>query len=469
MRKVIILFIAILATTINNHATVFQPVKPRVIVMTDGEIDDRSSMVRFLLYTNEFDVEAIIQSNSVHQHFGRSSDKWLEKQLDAYEQVRPNLIVHDPEYPTAEFLRSKTYIGDEDTAHLVVDNDSYKRVPGMDPQIDPSDWVDTPGSERIVEVLLKDDPRPVYFTAWGGSNTLARALYKLKTVYPDQYDKAVSKVILYSIWYQDGAGSYIEKVHPKATILLSYYFYKTWAYGSQTFSFPFIHEVQNNYGPLGALYPQPYVSEGDSPSFLYLLQNGLRSLENPTFGGWGGRFYKVDGYENLYRDAGEGDYWRWIEYANRDFQSRLMWSITQKYKNANHYPVIKVIGNNDQTVHSGDIVTIETKISDNDSIQLSELVRFYPFLTDTEKEQTDEELAESVSGWLPVDIVWQQYKEAGTFNGMVQFDIFDKEKIQFIAPVVDKPETIHVIVQATDRGIPRLTAFERFIINILPK
>lgn len=32
-------------------------VKPRVIVTTDGEIDDMCSMVRFLMYANEFQVE----------------------------------------------------------------------------------------------------------------------------------------------------------------------------------------------------------------------------------------------------------------------------------------------------------------------------------------------------------------------------------------------------------------------------
>ena len=31
----------------------------------------------------------------------------------------------------------------------------------MDPIIDPTDCPDTPGSDRIVEVLLEDDPRPV--------------------------------------------------------------------------------------------------------------------------------------------------------------------------------------------------------------------------------------------------------------------------------------------------------------------
>ena len=31
--------------------------------------------------------------------------------LDVYEQVQPNLAKHDPRYPTADFLRSKTWQG----------------------------------------------------------------------------------------------------------------------------------------------------------------------------------------------------------------------------------------------------------------------------------------------------------------------------------------------------------------------
>jgi hypothetical protein len=38
--------------------------KPRIIVTSDGEIDDECSMVRFLLYANEFDVEGIVTSSS---------------------------------------------------------------------------------------------------------------------------------------------------------------------------------------------------------------------------------------------------------------------------------------------------------------------------------------------------------------------------------------------------------------------
>lgn len=38
--------------------------RPRIIVTTDGEADDRASFVRFLLTSNEFDVEAIVNSSS---------------------------------------------------------------------------------------------------------------------------------------------------------------------------------------------------------------------------------------------------------------------------------------------------------------------------------------------------------------------------------------------------------------------
>ena len=93
--------------------------KPRVIVMTDGEIDDQSSMIRFLLYTCDFDTQAIIETNSVYQRSGHSKQDWLEKELDAFEKVRPNLIKHRPDYPTAEQLRKISFVGDEDPEHLM--------------------------------------------------------------------------------------------------------------------------------------------------------------------------------------------------------------------------------------------------------------------------------------------------------------------------------------------------------------
>ena len=44
-----------------------QQEKPRVIVTTDGEIDDQSSMIRFLMYSSDYDVAGIVQVNGVQK------------------------------------------------------------------------------------------------------------------------------------------------------------------------------------------------------------------------------------------------------------------------------------------------------------------------------------------------------------------------------------------------------------------
>ncbi len=155
---------------------------PRIIVMTDGEIDDHSSMIRFLLYTSNFDVEAIIETNSIFQRKGHSKEDWYEKQLNAYEEIFPNLVKHNQDYPTPQRLREISFAGDEDEAHLKDlwwKNLFVKMIPGAPVTHQPDHWEDTPGSDKIVEVLLKDDPRPVYMQAWGGANTAARAFYNL--------------------------------------------------------------------------------------------------------------------------------------------------------------------------------------------------------------------------------------------------------------------------------------------------
>src|SRR5210317_1741213 len=87
--------------------------KPRVIVTSDGEIDDECSMVRFLLYTNEWDVEAIITSSSQYHWQGHkwAGDDWIEPYLEAYAQIYPNLLKHDKTNPTPEYLRKRTALG----------------------------------------------------------------------------------------------------------------------------------------------------------------------------------------------------------------------------------------------------------------------------------------------------------------------------------------------------------------------
>jgi hypothetical protein len=451
-----------------SNANADQTAKPRVIVMTDGEVDDRCSMVRFLLYTNDVDLVAIIQTNSVYQGKGWSSSKWLEKEIEAYGQSHSNLVVHDPSYPSANDLKSKVLIGDEDPSHLAVDIFSNRRIPGTKPVIDPSGWADTPGSEKIVQTLLEDDPRPVYIQAWGGANTAAKAFYKLKKDYPSDYDRALSKAVLYNIWYQDGAGNYIEQYFPEVTMLLSFHFNDSWAYGTQQYTGNFVKDIVHARGALGALYVQNYISEGDSPAFLYSLPTGLRSSENPTFGGWGGIFYKVDGFKNVYRDYDAGSYTRWIEFANRDFETRLNWCVAGKYKDANHKPVISIKGGFDRIVKSGETVVLEAEISDKDSINAADLWKNLSQLY--EQQGVDFKTFElNISRMPKFSSIWWHYKEAGTYPKVVETSDQNQNKISFVAPSVDKPETIHLIFQVTDKGSPALTGFARVIITVLPK
>lgn len=441
--------------------------RPRVIVMTDGEVDDRCSMVRFLLYTNEMDVAAIIETNSCFQPKGWSRDNWLKKQIDAYEQVLPNLSVHASGYPSADYLRGICYVGDEEPSHIEVDKNASKRLPGQPSQIDPKIWNDTPGSNRIVEVLLEDDSRPVYIQAWGGGNTVAKAFQKLRDEYPDDYQRAISKAVVYNIWYQDGAGHYIEQEHPNVTMLLQHHFNGTWDYGTLIYTHDFVSRyLHNGQNPLGALYVQNMISEGDSPAFLYSLGNGLRSYEHPSYGGWGGRFYRLKGLRNVWRDTGSGDIRKWIEPAMHDFQARLDWCVTPEYEKANHHPVIAVSEGTDIIVHSGEKVTLKADITDSDSLNLDALwtqnATLYEQIGITR--QKFNEVAHLIVGKYSGN--WTQDVLAGTCREYVDLHQTSPGEVTFTAPDVKEDATIHIILEVTDTGFPSLTSYQRFIITI---
>ena len=74
--------------------------KQRVVVMTDiaNEPDDQMSMVRFLVYANQFDVEGLIATTSTWMKNKVRPDV-IQTLVDAYEQVLPNLLQHQPGFP----------------------------------------------------------------------------------------------------------------------------------------------------------------------------------------------------------------------------------------------------------------------------------------------------------------------------------------------------------------------------------
>jgi hypothetical protein len=441
-------FLVVDVTTAATTASAGVAPKPRLIATTDGEIDDHSSMIRFLLYTCDFDVAGIVEVNSKFQKNGHSKEPWLENQLAAYEQVLPNLRKHNPDYPSAEHLRNVCRVGNENIKDLWV------APPDMGTK-------NTAGEKLIIDTLLDNDPRPVHVLSWGGANTTASALWKLKTQYPkEKFDYAVSRIRIYCIWYQDGGGGWIQTNIPGAFINEAYRWDNVWDYESyddarkkdkRSSNPPFIQEymkpawldanVKIGHGPLGAMTPQSYISEGDTPSFLHLVNNGLEAHLDYTLGGWGGRSaYDDPAFPNHVTDknlADDGDrnkmYWRWVLAAQNDFAARMDWCV-KDFKDANHAPVVKVKGTLKRDVKAGETVKLAAAATDPDSDKLTGR--------------------------------WWQYADADSAKAPVPVANSNSlDQASFIVP--DEPgKQVHLILEVTDDGTPPLAGYLRVICNI---
>jgi hypothetical protein len=77
--------------------------------VTNSDPDDVQSMVRFLLYANEFEIEGLIASAGTYGMVAEKKN--ILAVLDEYDKVDENLRKHDPKYPTADALRAVTFEG----------------------------------------------------------------------------------------------------------------------------------------------------------------------------------------------------------------------------------------------------------------------------------------------------------------------------------------------------------------------
>jgi len=415
--------------------------RPRTIVTTDGEIDDRCSMVRYLLYSNEWETLGLIHSSSVHHWKGDQSHKahswqgteWLDRQLDRYEQAYPTLKQHDGSYPLPDDLRKQVFVG----------NVAYAGEMNQ-----PS-----PGSRRIVEVLLTDDPRPVWLQAWGGANTIARALKTIQEEAPERMNDVSAKAIIYLIDLQDETyQQYIARNWPKLCVILNNRQFGAIAYRWERCIPRQLHRyfdsdwmrdsILRDHGALCGEYENRgarFVSEGDSPAFMHLIGTGLRALEDPGFGGWGGRFVPDDKTPCLWRDAqDDGDryksIWRWAAAFQNDWAARADWCVKPP-EQANHPPVVRLAHGENLSAQPGQAVALSAEgTSDPDGDQLS--------------------------------YRWWQYAGPGSYGGKVTIENPEAPRATLLAPADLKPgQTIHVICEVSDDGKPPLTRYRRVIVE----
>lgn len=296
--------------------------------------DDVQSMVRFLLYTNEFNVEGLVASAGTFANVAKKQN--ILDILNLYDRVDENLRRHDRRYPTADKLRSVTWEGRSGAwgwPSVGTKGKPLEEILG--------DGKDSEASDAIIRVVDRPDPRPV----WGGSREVAQAIWKVRaTRSPAELERFLGKLRLYLIAKQDTTADWLLDTFPSLFIILS-----EKSYMGMFWSMPGSNSkvadlawadanVRRGHGPLGNAYPRsgwdpavPGVWEGDTPSFLHLVSalRGVNDPEKPDQGGWGGKFVQPDPSRNHWFDdpAGMQSVFRFRPEIQAEFARRADWML----------------------------------------------------------------------------------------------------------------------------------------------
>ena len=461
---------------------------PRLVVLSDigNEPDDQMSLVRLLLYSNEIDIEALIATTSTWQKTATHPET-MRTLVAAYGQVRDNLLLHAQGWPTAADLNRRIYTG----------QDGY----GMGST---GAGKTSEGARAIIAAATREDARPLWISVWGGANTLAQALIDARaTLSPSVLAQMIAKLRVYSISDQDDAGAWIRREFPSLYYIAepstqdgNEYYYATWTgisgdvyyrNGAGADSTTVTNEWLDSHirakGPLGKVYPKfLFIMEGDTPSYLGLINNGLNAFRRPDWGGWGGRYiYRTPRGEthfiwtqggNLFtrvtsqdtvRGADGREYvsdqatiWRWREAFQNDFAARMGWTVAD-FAHANHSPVAVVNGDD-----SKEPIMMDVKVGQAIKLNASR-----------SKDADGQRLHYS----------WFHYAEAGAAGGRlagVTIENPDQAVANVTATAACRPQwfargpgcagpgTAHIILAVTDEGSPRLTSYRRVILTVHP-
>ena len=471
--------------------------RPRIVITADPELDDNNSLIRFLLYSSDVNIEGLIYASSGYHwkgdgkgskwyvpgreyaRFGldtcpctswrwAKNERFIHDVVGAYKKVYPNLKIHNPDYPSPGLLQSKIRNG-----NIEFDGDFSKN---------------TPGSDLIRSLILDDKPGKLFITAWGGQSTIARALksiqeqYEFTTSWDAIRKKIVRKVVLLPSGDQDDTyATYIKPNWPD----IDYRQFSegpNYGFGPQLtarsedlmyLSAAWLKKNVSTRGPLGNLYrvwgDGKQMVKGDRMDFFGFSGYTAAQLKKMGYivwmpiqekGSWisegddftfmnmlgnGLRAYEAGGYggwggrqvNGLKSDKKEKDnketYPNFFPAAQLDFAARLKWSVTPNYKDANHAPRLKVEGPLNFLAAPGDTVRINGNVDDPDGDKIS--------------------------------VEWWQFR-AGTYPGKINILNPNTTKVKVLIPKdAVAGQTIHIIFKATDNGSPSLTGYQRIIIT----
>ncbi|KAF2119585.1 hypothetical protein BDV96DRAFT_486833 [Lophiotrema nucula] len=464
-------------------------VKPRVFILSDisNEPDDAESLCRYLLYANQFETEGLVACTSTWLR-NKVCPQDMEKIVDAYARAVANLNKHvhpDWQYPPAEKLSGVIRKGAETYGMSAVGDD----IPL------------SPGGELLLQRITAPSLQPLWILCWGGTNVLASVLLKIDDTYsPEDAARLKSRIRVYAISDQDDTGAWIRNNFPDIFYIASIHGWNQYGMaawtgisGERFYGFdqggPDYTKMEKEWikeniqiGPLGSAYPDyQYIAEGDTPTFLYLIQNGLGISEFPDYGSWGGRYARTDVSgeglnSNHYSDAvdrvigrdgkiytsNQATIWRWRDAFQNDFAARIKWTIEDDVSRANHHPVITV---NDApgfapvkiTAEAGSKVTLDaSKTYDPDNDKLT--FKWYHY-----KEPS------ASQWWIDAEVADLSFQKLDDEGRKVEVTLPPPDKCAVelrTRKPVEKGQLLHLILEVTDNGTPPLTSYRRILIQV---
>ena len=462
LRKITLLMLLFSAAAISSAQDV--ALKPRLVVCTDiapadVEPDDMESMVHLMVYADMFEIEALITSVGWNcDPYPKEWAQYLHRVIDAYEKDVKNLMRRSEQksflpfdeengcqrigyWPSAGYIRSRAVMGSEHGGIKVIGEGN-----------------DSPGSDLLIRLADEDDPRPIYVAAWGGANTLAQAIWRVKqTRSAEELKQFVCKFRIYTITDQDMQYSMrMNRAYSSHQWLrrefkddLQFIWDEgTWQeqceLGKQNWTWH-QQKIQTK-GALGKEYPNyKWGVEGDTPSFLYVLPNGLNDPEDPLQAGWAGYHQR-----GLCADSLTTAWTSWQEpvrnisvaykqrfYLNElnDFIARMDWADKGE---GNVNPIVVVNG------HKGPSpLVLHTKAGETIRLDASQ---------------------SSDPDFNTIDFQWWQQPEIG--KAKLSIDDADKPIINLRIPSDAAGQTLHLICEVGDRGPFNLKAYQRIIIVI---
>ncbi|WP_114750294.1 DUF1593 domain-containing protein [Pleomorphovibrio marinus] len=443
-KKLVYLFLFLFLGILESRAQEWS--KPKIIVLTDigGDTDDEQSLSRFLHYADQFEILGLYATSRMG-HGLDTRPEIIESQIQAYEKVYPNLRQHAEGFPSPQSLFPLIKVGHDD---FEVIGDEY----------------DSEASEHLISTVDNSE-ETVHIAIWGGMRELYQALWKVKNSRDVEALKQFSeKIQVHAIGDQDRHRADVLKEFKDITFIANGFAWTGFTgvrelsvfrgmYMTGDLSMQDANWVKENIqvSPLGECYQlhghgTDGMKEGDTPSFLGLINNGLNIPEDPSAGGWGGRFRPInqkvyidapdflDGYLNERHSVS-----RWRPEFQRDFMARVQWGLTT-FEEANHPPVVKLVDHPE-----GIPIYLEFKANDMVSLNAS-------ISTDPDGDE--------------LSFHWFLYEEIYKPEEPVALDISDEGKVvSFTMPSLPNGGQLHLILEVSDNGSPALTRYRRVILK----